>query len=123
MMVVARARPKCAIPKASPRMMESRTLSKGRDFYRPNGIKAPINCAPTHLQDTHDNTEAQAKIHTDPQRRNSVCVSVCGVMCGCGVVGGWVVGVVVRASVCVCVCVCVCRRVGVCVCVCVCVCV
>src|SRR4029434_6486449 len=100
------------IPKASPRMMESRTLSKGRDFYRPNGIKAPINCAPTHLQDTHDKTEAQAKIHTDPQGRNSVCVCVCVCVC------------VFPSCVCVCVYVCVCfRPVFVCVLVCVCECV
>ena len=81
MMLVARARPEAGPsgnewwqttemrdPQSKPRMMESRTLLKGRDFYRPNGIRAPINCALTHLQDTQDKTEAQAKIHRQTHR-------------------------------------------------------
>ena len=81
MMLVARARPEAGPsgnewwqttemrdPQSKPRMMESRTLLKGRDFYRPNGIRAPINYAPTHLQDTQDKTEAPAKIHRQTHR-------------------------------------------------------
>src|SRR4029434_1273011 len=81
MMVVARARPEAGPsgnewwqttemrdPQSKPRMMESWTLLKGRDFYRPNGIRAPINYTPTHLQDTQDKTEAPAKIHRQTHR-------------------------------------------------------
>src|SRR4029434_7698129 len=81
MMVVARARPEAGPsgnegwqttemrdPQSKPRMMESRTFLKGRDFYRPNKNKAPINYAPTHLQDTQDKTEAPAKIHRQTHR-------------------------------------------------------
>src|SRR4029434_5778297 len=63
-------------PQSKPRMMESRTLLKGRDFYRPNGIRAPINYAPPHLQDTQDKTEAPAKIHRQTHRVVTVCVCV-----------------------------------------------
>src|SRR4029434_924120 len=88
MMLVARARPEAGPsgnecwqttemrdPQSKPRMMESRTLLKGRDFYRPNGMKAPINCAPTHLQDTQDKTEEQAKIHRQTHRVVTVITS------------------------------------------------
>ena len=89
MMVVARARPEAVPsgnewwqttakrdPQSKPRMMESRMLLKGRDFYRPNGIKATINCAPTHLQDTQDKTEAQAKIRRQTHRVVTIPLSL-----------------------------------------------
>src|SRR4029434_4858859 len=90
MMVVARARPEAGPsgnewwqttemrdPQSKPRMMESRTLLKGRDFYRPNGIRATINYAHTHLHEPQDKTEAPAKIHRQTHRVVTVCMCVC----------------------------------------------